>query len=37
MYIERSLERGYKKEEIGISATKIFRVKLRSRIQKFRD
>ena len=34
MYIERSLERGYNRQEIGISATKIFRVKLRSKIQK---
>ena len=29
MYIERSLKRGYKRQEIGISKTKEFRVKFK--------
>jgi choline-phosphate cytidylyltransferase len=37
MYVERSLERGYKREDIGISASKALRIKLRARIQKFKD
>ena len=32
MYIERSMERGYNRKDIGISASKAFRVKLKSKI-----
>jgi len=37
MYIERSLQRGYNRKEIGISAMKAYRVKLKSRIQSFKN
>lgn len=37
MYIERSIERGYDRKEIGISATKQFRVKLKSKIHQFKQ
>ena len=37
MYIERSLLRGYDRKDIGISSIKAFRVKLKSKINKFRD
>jgi choline-phosphate cytidylyltransferase len=32
MYIERSMERGYNRKELGISMTKAFRIKLKSKI-----
>ena len=37
MYIERSLLRGYNRKDIGISSIKAFRVKLKGKINKFRD
>jgi len=37
MYVERSLARGFKREEIGISSTKAFRIKLKSTLNKFKD
>ena len=37
MYIARSLLRGYDRKDIGISSIKAFRVKLKSKINKFRD
>lgn len=37
MYIERSLQRGYNRKDIGISTIKAFRVKLKSRINKFKE
>ena len=37
MYIERSLLRGYDRKDIGISSIKAFRVKLKSKSNKFRD
>ena len=36
MYIERSMERGYNRKDIGISASKAFRVKLKSKIAQFK-
>jgi choline-phosphate cytidylyltransferase len=37
MYVERSLQRGYKNEDIGISATKAFRIKLSQKINEFKQ
>jgi len=37
MYVERSFQRGYKRQELGVSATKAFRIKLRGKIQKFKE
>lgn len=37
MYVERSLQRGYKREDIGISATKAFRIKLKQKINNFKE
>ena len=36
MYVERSLDRGFKREEIGISAIKAFRIKLNKKIDEFK-
>ena len=36
MYVERSLQRGYKREDIGISAAKAFRIKLKGNIEKLK-
>lgn len=36
MYVTRSIERGYKPNEIGISQTKAFRLKIKNQISKFR-
>jgi hypothetical protein len=36
MYIERSLERGYKREDIGISHVKVFRIKLAKKINELK-
>lgn len=37
MYIERSLKRGYKREDIGISRTKELRVKFKSNLKEIKD
>lgn len=37
MYVERSLQRGYKHDDIGISQTKAFRIKLSNKIKEFRE
>lgn len=37
MYIERSLKRGYKRQEIGISKTKELRVKFKQNIRNIKD
>ena len=37
MYVERSLERGYDRNEIGVSATKAFRIKIKGQVQKFKQ
>lgn len=37
MYIERSLKRGYKRQEIGISKTKEFRVKFKQNIRNIKN
>ena len=37
MYVERSLQRGYNRKEIGISAMKAYRIKLKSKIRSFKD
>ena len=37
MYVERSLQRGYKLEDIGISAVKAFRVKMKQKIEGVKD
>ena len=37
MYVERSLQRGYKRQDIGISAAKAFRIKLKGNIKKLKD
>lgn len=37
MYIERSLKRGYKREDIGISRTKELRVKFKSNLKDIKD
>lgn len=37
MYVERSLDRGYKPNEIGVSATKAFRIKMKGQVQKFKN
>mmetsp|Transcript_4653 Transcript_4653/g.7897 ORF Transcript_4653/g.7897 Transcript_4653/m.7897 type:complete len:264 (+) Transcript_4653:225-1016(+) len=36
MYVERSFQRGYKRQEIGVSATKAFRIRIKQKIQEFR-
>jgi choline-phosphate cytidylyltransferase len=37
MYVERSLSRGYKNEDIGISNLKAFRIKLASKIKEYKE
>ena len=37
MYVERSMSRGYDRKEIGVSATKVFRIKLKQQIHKFKE
>lgn len=37
MYVERSLDRGFKRQDIGISAIKAFRIKLNSKILEFKQ
>lgn len=37
MYIERSLKRGYKRQDIGISKTKELRVKFKSNLRDIKD
>ena len=37
MYIERSLQRGYKREDIGISKTKELRVKFKQNLRDIKD
>lgn len=37
MYIERSLKRGYKREDIGISKTKELRVKFKQNMREIKD
>lgn len=37
MYIERSLKRGYKRHDIGISKTKELRVKFKSNLRDIKD
>lgn len=37
MYVERSFQRGYNRKDLGVSATKAFRIKLRQRIKRFRE
>jgi len=36
MYVERSLSRGYDRKDIGISATKAFRIKLSAKMNEFK-
>jgi hypothetical protein len=35
MYVERSMERGYKRKEIGLSHTKLLRIQLNAKFKKF--
>jgi choline-phosphate cytidylyltransferase len=37
MYVERSFQRGYKRQDLGISATKAFRVKLKEKLRNYKD
>ena len=37
MYVERSFQTGYKREDLGISATKAFRMKLKAKLNKYKD
>lgn len=37
MYIERSLKRGYKRQDIGISKTKELRVKFKQNLREIKD
>ena len=37
MYVERSFQRGYKRQELGISATKAFRMKLKNKLREYKD
>ena len=37
MYVERSMQRGYDRKDIGVSATKVFRIKLKQQINKFKE
>ena len=37
MYVERSFARGYKRQDLGISATKAFRMKLKTNLGKYKD
>lgn len=37
MYVQRSFERGYKRQDIGISATKAFRMKMKIELNKYKD
>jgi choline-phosphate cytidylyltransferase len=37
LYVERSFQRGYNRKDLGVSATKAFRIKLRQKIQKFKE
>jgi choline-phosphate cytidylyltransferase len=37
MYVERSLDRGYKHNEIGISQSKAFRIKLSKKIKEWQE
>lgn len=37
LYVERSLQRGYKREDIGISKTKELRVKFKQNLRDLKD
>ena len=36
MYVERSMKRGYDRKEIGISATKAFRMQIKNKLREFK-
>lgn len=35
IYVERSLERGYERKEIGISQLKMFKIKFKNKFKKY--
>ena len=37
MYVERSIQRGYKLDDIGISQSKAFRIKIKNKIREFKQ